>query len=196
MKKKKILLIQGHPDTQSFNCALQAAYKKGALAAGAEVEEISVGQLEFNLNLQYGYRQRTELEPCLLDAQKKIEWAEHIVLFYPVWWGSVPAVLKGFFDRVLLPGFAFKKRPGSLFWDRLLKGRSARIVSTLDQPAWFYSLINGAPSDKAVKIQTLNFCGISPVRITNIGPVRLSTEQFREKWLKKVETLGSRDSLR
>ena len=187
---KNILIIQGHPDTKSFNHALHASYKKGALAAGAQVREIFVGQLNFNLNLQYGYRQRTELEPCLLEAQQNIKWANHIVIIYPVWWGAVPAVLKGFFDRTLLPGFAFKKREGSIFWDRLLKGKSARIISTLDQPNWFYSLIYGAPSDKAVKRLTLNFCGISPVGITNIGPLRLSTEQFRTKWLNKVESLG------
>jgi len=188
---KKILIIQGHPDNQSYNFSLHAAYKKGALTSGAEVQEIFVGQLDFNLNLQYGYRQRTELEPCLLEAQEKIKWAEHIVIFYPVWWGSVPAILKGFFDRVFLPGFAFKKREGSLLWDYGLRGRSARIVSTLDQPVWFYSLINGAPSDKAIKKMTLNFCGISPVRITNIGPIRLSSEKFREKWLRRIEALGS-----
>ena len=187
---KNILIIQGHPDPQSFNHALHSSYKKGALAAGAEVQEIFVGQLNFDLNLRYGYRQRTELEPCLLDSQQKIKWANHIVIIYPVWWGSVPAVLKGFFDRVFLPGFAFKKREGSLFWDRLLKGKTARIISTLDQPTWFYSLVNGAPSDKAVKRMTLNFCGISPVSITNIGPLRLSTEHFRTNWLSKVESLG------
>ncbi len=189
---KRVLIIQGHPDSQSYNHAIHAAYKKGALAAGAEVKEIYVGDLEFNLNLKHGYRARTELEPCLLDAQEKIRWAEHIVLIYPVWWGAVPAILKGFFDRTLLPGFAFKKREGSLFWDMLLKGRSARIISTLDQPAWFYRLVNGAPTDKAVKRMTLQFCGISPVRITNIGPIRLSKDEYRAKWLKRIETLGSK----
>lgn len=187
---KRILIIQGHPDPKSYNRALHAAYKLGAESAGAEVQEIFVGDLDFNPNLRHGYRARTELEPCLLEAQAKIKWAEHIVLIYPVWWGAVPAVLKGFFDRTLLPGFAFKKREGSLFWDMLLKGRSARIISTLDQPAWFYKIVNGAPTDKAVKRMTLEFCGISPVRITNIGPLRLSTDQYRTKWLKRIEELG------
>lgn len=187
---KKILLIQGHPDSESYNYALHLAYKKGALESGAEVREIFVARLNFNWNLQYGYRKRTELEPCLLEAQDSIKWAEHIVIIYPVWWGAVPAVLKGFFDRVLLPGFAFKKKENSLWWNRLLKGRSARIISTLDQPAWFYWLFNGAPSDKAVKRMTLQFCGINPVRITNIGPIRLSKDKYRSDWLKKIESLG------
>jgi putative NADPH-quinone reductase len=189
---KKILLIQGHPDSMSFNYALHSSYKAGAERAGAEVREIFVGELDFNPNLKCGYRQRTPLEPCLIEAQEKIKWAEHIVIFYPVWWGSVPAVLKGFLDRTFLPGFAFQKREGSVWWDKLLKGRSARIISTLDQPPWYFWLINGSPTDKALKRMTLEFCGIRPVRITNIGPIRLSTEKFRKKWLQRVDALGSR----
>ena len=94
---KKILLIQGHPDAESFNFALYEAYKKGAIASGAEIKEIIVRDLRFNPNLQFGYRKCTELESDMLESIEKIKWAEHIVLFYPVWWGSVPALLKGFF---------------------------------------------------------------------------------------------------
>lgn len=188
--QKKILILQGHPDKQSFNHALHAAYKKGALQAGAQVEEIFVGDLPFKLSLEHGYRQRTELEPCLIEAQNKIKWADHIVVIYPVWWGSVPAVLKGFFDRVLLPGFAWRKRENSVWWDKLLTGKTARIISTMDQPPWYYFLMYGAPSDRAVKKLTLEFCGIKPVKITSIGPIRLSKESFRKNWLKKIEALG------
>ncbi len=191
---KKILIINGHPDKESFNFALADAYRKGAETSGAEVQQINIRELDFNPNLQYGYRKRTELEPDLLDAQKKIKWAEHIVWLYPVWWGSVPAIMKGFLDRVLLPGFAFKKREGSLFWDRFLNGRSARIICTMDQPTWFYVLFNGAPSHKAMKKLTLKFIGIKKVRITPIGPIRLSTDSFRANWLKKAEQLGKRNA--
>jgi NAD(P)H dehydrogenase (quinone) len=187
---KKILIIQGHPDSVSYNYALHAAYKKGALSSGAEIKEIFIGELQFDLNLRYGYRLRTDLEPCLIDAQEKIKWCDHIVLIYPIWWGSMPAILKGFFDRVFLPGFAFKKHEGSVWWTKYLTNKTARVISTLDQPVWFYRLINGAPSDKAIKRLTFNFCGIKPTKITNIGPLRLSTTDFRKKWLKKIESLG------
>lgn len=132
-----ILIINGHPDEKSFNFALTEAYKRGAISSDADVKEINIRDLEFNPNLAYGYRQRTELEPCLLDAQEKIKWANHLVWIFPVWWGSFPAMLKGFIDRVFLPGFAFQKRENSLWWDKMLTGKSARIISTLDQPAWF-----------------------------------------------------------
>ena len=187
---KKILIINGHPDAESFNAALAEAYKKGAIESGAEVKEIVVRELQFNPNLQFGYRKRTELEPDLLESQAKIKWAEHLVWIYPVWWGSLPAILKGFIDRTFLPGFAFEKRENSVWWDKLLKGKSARIISTLDQPAWYYWLINHQPSHHAMKKMTLQFSGINPVKITTIGPLRLSKDSYRANWLEKVEKLG------
>jgi len=99
------------------------------------------------------------LEPDLLKAQEQLKWAEHIVWVYPVWWGSVPAIMKGFLDRVLLPGFAFKKRDGSIWWDKFMTGKSARIICTLDQPGWFYRLVNGRPSDHAMKKLVCGVCG-------------------------------------
>lgn len=187
---KKILILQGHPDKQSFNHAIHASYKQGALKSGAQIEEIFVGELDFKLNLQYGYRQRVELEPCLIDAQKKIKWADHIVVIYPVWWGAAPAVLKGFFDRVLLPGFAFKKRENSVWWDKLLTGKTGHVISTMDQPAWYYFLIYWSPSIRSIKNLTLEFCGIKPVKVTSIGPIRLSKTEYRAKWLSKIEAMG------
>lgn len=186
----KILIINGHPDKESFSFALSEAYKKGALDSGAEVQEILVRELNFNPNLQFGYRKRTELEPDLIDAQEKIKWATHLVWIYPVWWGSLPAILKGFIDRVFLPGFAFQKRENSVWWDKLLTGKTARIICTLDQPAWYYWLVYRQPSTNAMKKLTLEFSGIKPVKVTTIGPIRLSKDSYRANWLKKVEKLG------
>ena len=187
---KKILLIQGHPDAESFNFALYEAYKKGANESGADIQEIIVRDLEFNPSLQFGYRKRTELEPDLLESIEKIRWAEHIVLFYPVWWGSVPALLKGFIDRVFLPGIVFEKIENSVWWKRLLTGRTGHIVSTLDQPVWYYWLNYGRPSYHAMKRMTFNFVGIKPVRTTTIGPIRLSKDSYRTDWIQKLEKLG------
>jgi len=189
----KILIINGHPDQESFNYAIANAYKQGAVKSGAEIQEINIRELNFNVNLQYGYRKRTELEPALLEAQEKIKWANHLVWIYPVWWGSVPAIMKGFLDRVLLPSFAFKKKEDSVWWDKYLTGKSARIICTLDQPGWYYRLIYNSPSHYAMKKLTLEFVGIKPVKITTIGPIRLSKEGFREKWLSKIEKLGERN---
>lgn len=186
----KILIINGHPDAESFNAALSAAYKAGAQNSGAKIREINIRELDFDPNLKFGYRKRTELEPDLIKAQESLKWADHLVWIYPVWWGSVPAMMKGFLDRVLLPGFAFRKRENSLWWDKYFTDKTARIICTLDQPAWYYQWINGGPSHKAMKKLTMNYVGVKKVRITTIGPLRLSKELFRTKWLRKVEKLG------
>jgi NAD(P)H dehydrogenase (quinone) len=180
---KKILIIDGHPDGESLCADLAKAYKKGADRAGAEIEEIIIRDLNFNLNLQSGYRKRTELEPCLLDAQKKIFEAQHIDWVHPVWWGSYPAIMKGFIDRVFLPRFFFRKIPGkSTVWEKLLTNKSAHIIYTLDTPKFFWWL-SGRPSYMALKYITLYYCGVSPIRGTPLGIVRLSDEDKRKKWL-------------
>ncbi len=134
---KKVLIIQGHPNPESLNAAIGEAYKKGALTAKAEVQEIIVQDLDFNPS----YTADLELEPDLQKAQKQILWADHIVIIHPLWWGGIPALLKGFIDRVFLPGFAYKFKEGSVWWDKLLKGRTGRIIYTMDQPYFYYNWV-------------------------------------------------------
>lgn len=190
---KKILVINGHPNTESFNRALADAYISGAEKAGAEVQVLTISELNFNPSLQFGYQQRMELEPDLVKAQQLILWAEHLVWIHPVWWGGLPAITKGFIDRVFLPGFAFKYRENSPWWDKLLAGRTARIVTTLDQPSWYYRFAFGRPSVNQLKKSTLQFCGIKPVKVTYVGPIRLSTEGFRAKMIQQLTTLGEQE---
>jgi len=187
---KKVLIIQGHPDANSFNYAISDAYQQGVESAGGEVQVIKVGEITFNPNLQYGYRQRTELEPDLEKAREQILWAEHIVVVHPLWWGGVPALLKGFIDRVFLPGFAFEYRENSVWWDKLLKGRTGRIICTMDQPYFYYNWVNGKPAINQLKKMTMEFCGIAPTGVTTFGPIRSSELEQRKKWLNQVKKLG------
>jgi putative NADPH-quinone reductase len=191
---KRILVLNGHPDPESYNVALTEAYVRRAAAAEAEVRVIHIRKLDFNPNLQCGYRKRTELEPDLLAAWEDIQWCQHLAVVHPVWWGSLPAIFKGFIDRLFLPGFVFEKREGSLMWDPLLKGRSGRIITTMDQPGLWYRLRYGQPSIRAMKAATMRFVGIWPVRTLVIGPIRLSKDAFRAKALQKAEAAGQRDA--
>ena len=165
---RKILIINAHPNTDAFNFGITKAYKKGAENSGVEVKEIIIADLEFNPNLQFGYQKRIELEPDLIDAWEKMKWAEHLVWVHPVWWGGLPAITKGFIDRLFLPGFAFQYRTNSVWWDKLLKGKTAHIITTLDQPSWYYWLVYGRPSVNQLKKATLEFCGVNPVKVTYI----------------------------
>ena len=187
---KKILVINGHPNKESYNYALKESYIKGAKSSGFEVEDIQIGDLKFEPNLFHGYTKRIELEPDLEEAWQKILRAEHIVWIHPLWWGGVPAIMKGFIDRIFLPGRAFAYRPNSIWWDRLLKGRSARIICTSDQPYLYYWLVNGKPAINQLKRMTLEFSGITPVKVSFISPIKRSSIEYRKKWLEKVEKLG------
>lgn len=187
---KKIVIINGHPNKESFNSALVHAYEEGALAQQTEIRVIPIGELQFDPNLRYGYQQRMELEPDLIQAWDSILWADHLVWVHPVWWGGLPAVTKGFVDRLFLPGMAYKYRPNSVWWDKLLSGKTAHIITTLDQPGWYYRLFFGRPSVNQLKKSILEFCGIKPVKVTYVGVIRNSTDAQRTKWLDKIKSLG------
>lgn len=187
---KNILILNGHPDKNSFCKALAESYYKGATGAGANVKLVNIVDLQFNPNLSFGYKQRIEIEADIAAIQSEISKADHLVLVYPNWWNTYPALLKGFFDRVFVPKFAFKYRENSLLWDKLLVGKSARMIVTMDTPRWYYSIFYGNSGFKAVKKGILEFCGIKPVRITSFSPIKTSTATDRQKWMALVEKLG------
>jgi len=189
---KNILIINGHPDKQSFSAALAKSYLAGAANSGIKSELINLIDLEFNPILENGYRERTELEPDLLATWDKIKSANHLVFVYPIWWGTQPALLKGFIDRLFLPKFAFEFKEGSVRWEKLLKGKTARIITTMDTPSWYYNLIYKRPGHISMKKGVLEFCGIKPVKISCFTPVKSSTFEKRNAWLKKVEILGEK----
>jgi putative NADPH-quinone reductase len=187
---KNILIINGHPNRESFNFGIMNAYREGAEKAGAKVQQIIIADLRFDPNLKYGYQKRIDLEPDLLEAWEKILWADHLVWVHPVWWGGFPAIMKGFIDRLFLPGLAFKYRENSVWWDKLLAGKTAHIITTMDQPGWYYRMFFGRPSINQLKKSLLEFCGVKPVKVTTIGIIKTSDETQRSKWSDKVRILG------
>lgn len=186
-------MILGHPQPDSLCGALADAYAAGARDAGNEVRLLRLGDLHFDPVLHHGYRQIQDLEPDLVAAREAIVWAEHLVFVYPTWWGTMPALLKGFLDRTFLPGFAFKFRPGSRFWDRLLAGRSGRLIVTMDTPPWHFRWFYRAPGHNQMRRTVLEFCGVRPVRTATFGPVKESDAARREAWIAKVTQIGRRD---
>lgn len=187
-----ILIINAHPLKDSFCASLAQRYMTGAQKSGASCKLVHLIDLKFDPVLRCGYKQRMETEPDLIQVQNYISEADHLVLVYPNWWATYPALLKGFFDRAFTPGFAFKYRDNSPMWDKLLTGKSARMIVTMDTPGWFYSLIYKNTGHHAVKTGVLEFSGFKPVKITSFAPVKSSTEAKRLKWLKEVEKLGEK----
>ncbi|WP_051243382.1 NAD(P)H-dependent oxidoreductase [Azohydromonas australica] len=192
MGSKQVLVISAHSPSGSFGAALAEAYAQRARREGHDVELLCLERLRFDPVLHEGYRHVQALEPDLQRAQQAIHRAQHLVFVYPIWWGSVPALLKGFLDRVLLPGFAFKYRPGKSFPDKLLAGRTAHIVATMDTPPWYFRWIYGAPGLRQMQKNTLAFCGIAPVKTLALGPVLGADEKQRARWLREVQALAGR----
>ncbi len=187
-----ILVINGHPDSNSFCHALAEHYNLGAEKSGYVCNLINLSNLEFNPNLKYGYNIKMELEPDLVELQKLLSKANHLVFIFPTWWGTYPALFKGFIDRIFLPGYAFKYQNDSPIPIPLMKGKTARLITTMDGPVWYYSLFYKSPGINSLKKSVLQFCGFEQVRITIFTSLKKSAETKRKKWLKEVERMGTK----
>jgi putative NADPH-quinone reductase len=191
---KRILIIQGHPDPAATHLghSLAAAYAEGASAAGHTVRWTRVAELDFPLLRSQKAWEDAEVPLNLRQAQEDIFWAEHIALFFPLWLGDMPALLKGFLEQVARPGFAFKYNEGrTAFTEKGLKGRSARVVVTMGMPALVYRWYFRAHSVKSLERNILGFVGIAPVNETLIGTVGNMKAEDGQKWLRKLEALGA-----
>lgn len=186
---KKIFILLGHPNSdETFNHSLADAYEKGAREAGHEVRRMNIADMQFDPILHKGYKVIQQLEPDLLTFQENIKWCEHFVVIYPTWWTSMPALLKGLFDRAWISGFAFRFKPSGL-WNRLLGGRSAHVFATMGAPAFFECLFFGNVT-RLLKNNLLKFAGFSPVCATWIGRAEKMKIEKRQKWFAKMEKLG------
>jgi putative NADPH-quinone reductase len=193
MAIQRILLIQGHPDAvlNHLGHVLEDAYSQGALSVGHEVRRVSVAKLDFPILRSQHDWQSGAVPPSLAQAQADIAWAQHIVFFFPLWLGDMPALLKGFLEQVARPGFAFKKEGDSPFGHKGLAGRSARVVVTMGMPALMYKWYFRAHSVKSLERNILGFVGIAPINETLIGMVDRLGESDVKKWKDKLNKLGA-----
>jgi putative NADPH-quinone reductase len=189
---RNVLIVQGHPDAgrRHFNHALADAYAQGASAAGHALRTVDVAALDFPLLRSKAQWDHGELPAVLAPVQQDIAWAEHLVFFFPLWLGGMPAVLKGLLEQVARPGFALSSLDGTGLPKKLLAGRSARLVVTMGMPALVYRWYFRAHSLKALERNILGFVGIAPVRETLVGSVEGLDEAERKEWLAKLAALG------
>lgn len=193
-KTKKIVILLGHPDTgPTHSGELALLYEATAKKAGHEVKRFNLGEMRFDPILHKGYRVIQELEPDLKTLQDAIRSADHFVIIYPNWWGTMPALLKGLFDRMWLPGFCFRYCKGGIlghfsFWNRLMKGKTARvIVLSATQPLIIWLLFGDYTNEISKNI--LWFVGYK-VKLTRFGPSEKAPEWKLNEWRRKVIRLG------
>src|SRR5687767_3533159 len=186
-----ILIILGHPLKDSLCGALAQSYKKGVVDAGVQVREMALADLRFDPDVRQVSPRDQAHEEDILRAKEWIAWADHIVFVYPTWWGTMPALLKGFLDRVFTPGFAFEEIEGGVTgYGKLLRGKSAAIITTMDTPILINKWVNKSPGNNALKKATLQFCGVNPVKVTNFSPLKKADVKKRQRWLEKVRQQG------
>lgn len=191
----RALLLFGHADTHTFNDRLAEAYTRGYARGGGAIERLDLAALDFDPVLRSGHRAEQALEPDLLLARDAIERVDHLVWVFPTYWASQPAVLRGFVDRLFLPGWAFRYE-GRALPTGLLRGRSARVLSTMDGPWWWYTLVLQRPTHRAFGTATLSFCGIRPIHYTTVHEVRSLDEAARSAWCARVERIAEKDAQR
>ena len=185
----RIALIDGHPDRgrDHFDHALGDSYAEGAAEGLHELRRIFTADLQFPLLRSMEEWQSGAVPPDIARCQETIAWAEHLVFVYPLWLGDMPALLKGFLEQVARPGFAF--RYGKGVPEKLLKGKSARIIVTMGMPGILYRLFYRAHSLKSFERNILQFVGIGPIRSTVIGSIEADPDR-RQQWLDEVRSLG------
>lgn len=184
------LIIDGHPDARSLTAELARRYAAGH----GDARILALRDLEFDPSLRFGYRQRMELEPDLVEAKRALADAATVVVFTPLWWGSVPALLKGFFDRALLPQQEYRYSKLGLP-EGLLPARNGRLFLLADTP-WFLTPFTGLPAQTHVARGTLRFCGIRSVRTHRMLGVKDASPDRVSTWLARAESLGRRDGIR
>lgn len=187
----RCLVILAHPRRDSLCGALFDAYAGGARQAGVECRKLILSEMRFDPDVHTVSPELQPLEPDLVRAQHDIAWAEHLVFIYPTWWGTFPALLKGFLDRVMTPGFAFHHVTHDK-WEKLLAGRTADLITTMDTPPLIYRFVYRAPGRQALARATLGYCGLRTARIDTFGPVVASDATQRKRWLDRARTSGSR----
>jgi putative NADPH-quinone reductase len=187
---RRITIIQGHPTRGGHFChALADAYADGAAQSGHEVRRLDVAAIDFPLLRSKDDWNDGIPHPGILDSQKDIRWADHLLIIYPLWLGAMPALLKAFLEQVLRPGFAMRLEASGR-WHTLLQGRSARVVVTMGMPALAYRWIFGAFSLRSLERNILHFVGIRPCRHTLIGMVETIGDTRRRAWLDALRDLG------
>lgn len=199
----QIAVIVGNPFAGSLDHALAAAYTSAARDAGADVRVIDLADADFALSPARRDELRVtgpddidRLGPQVAAMIGTVEWADHLVFVYPVWWGTFPAVLKGFIDRVFLSGTAFRYGAQGPRWERLLRGRTARLMTTMDAPSVFNRIKYRRASENAMRNPLLWYVGIKTIGSDTFDRVRFSTPERRAGWLATAARLGERDAVR
>ncbi len=196
--RRRILVVIGHPIAGSLNHALASAYTDAVRVAGADVRTHDLAAIRLphpdsRDQLRAWHGDTSTLDPTVQTLIDDLLWSEHLVVFFPQWWGTYPAILKAYLDLVFLSGVAFRYKKGQIP-HRMLTGRTARIVMTADGPGWWNSSRYRNAAETSLTRATFEYCGMRVRGITRFMKVRFSTPAQRAGWLRRAGALGTADA--
>jgi len=190
--KKKIFIWVAHPKAGSLSEGLADSYQRGAEESGAEVRRMDLHTMQFDRNdddIGFG---SSELEPDLKAWQDNINWADHIMIVHPYWWGAMPTKAKAVIDQAFRSGFAYRYKARGVAWDKLLTGKTGDGIITSDTPPLIDTLLYWRPGRRVLKTQLFDFTGIKPKNIIQLGSVKMATEEKIKGWLGRVQKMGAK----
>ncbi len=186
----RVAVVVGHPQRNTLCAALGRAYAEGARCGGHDVQLFALAEMAFDPILREGYRQEQPLEPDLRAAYTWLAASDHWVLVFPLWCGDMPALLKGFIERILQPDLIARRGGDSEMNWQIFSNKTARVVMTMAMPVSIYRWFYRGHALKLLTRNILHFIGIKPVRHTLYGMVATSKPEQRERWLHEMRDLG------
>lgn len=202
MTHPKILVIIGTAVPDTLCHALATAYSNAATAAGAQLRIIDlatdpVPAVATSLaDVRMPRRSSPPPDPAVVRYREEIVWADHLVFVFPQWWGTYPAAMKAFIDAAFAAGLAHRYHATGRGWDRLLKGRTARIITTFDSPVWWSRYYYASPGERALRVATLGYCGVKTLATTRLSQVRHRDPAIIDGWIARAGRLGESDASR
>lgn len=196
----RVLIVFNHPYEGSYCYAILNAVTRGLQKAGHDIDLIHLDNDGFDpvmrakdLRAFVSAREQPEvahrlLDPQVKDYKQRLQAAEHLVFIFPIWWELMPALLKGFIDKLIFPGIAYDYNAnGTRMHCKLKQLSGVTMITTMNTPAWAYRLIFGNAIQKAILLGTFWKIGIKNRRWISLNYVKFCKPAKRQKWLHKVE---------
>lgn len=188
----RIAIVFNHPYEGSFGNAILNSLSKGLRAANHEVDLMHLDNDGFNPVMSKedlrAFVERKPVDSQVIDYCERLRKADHLIFIFPIWWDLMPAMTKGFVDRVLTPGVVYDHHPRGFGLVPLLKNlRSVTIITTMNKPRLLYSLVIGNLIRKAMLKSVFRTMGYRNLEWLSYCSVKSVSQEKRLKWLADLE---------
>jgi len=190
----KTAIVFNHPYNRSYCSAILAAVQKGLQKAGHQTDVLHLDEEGFNPVMTAadlkGFAESKAVDPKVLEYQERLKDADHLVFIFPVWWELMPAMTKGFIDKVIYPGVAYHNDQSRRI-PRMVKAfdkiKSVTVITTMNTPSLMYRLLFGNAIKKSLFTGTLWKTGYTNRKWISLNMVKFVSPEKRQRWLLKIE---------